>query len=78
MPSDAPANYRFVLRLQIIDGLIKMAAANFPENRAPSAWEMAAMKAIADASTDCEPYGKLTSIFDIPVDEKIVKQAAAK
>lgn len=64
--------------MQIIDGVVKLAAVNFPENRAPSAWEMAALKAIADAATDCEPYGKLSAIFTIAVDAKLVERTTAK
>lgn len=76
VPPDAPESYRFVLRLQVIEGNVKLAAVDFLENRAPSEWEMAAMEMIADAATDCQPYGKLSYTFRILVDEQLVKQAA--
>lgn len=36
------------------------------------------MQMIADAATDCQPYGELSYIFRILVDEKLVKQASSK
>ena len=76
VPPNAPATYSFVLRLQIIEGSVEMAMVNIATP--PSPWEMEAMTAIADAATECEPYGAITINYDIPLDQNIVNQSAPK
>lgn len=71
LPPDAPATYSYRIVMQLTNGTADLVRVGLLAP--PTQWDMDTVPKIADAITDCEPYGAISGPVVLLFNEKFVQ-----
>jgi hypothetical protein len=76
LPANPPEKFEMDAVVTLKNGQTGMVAINFLEP--PTEWEKTATPAVADAITNCAPYGNISGRVTIPVTSALIKSLSKK
>lgn len=71
LPTDAPKTYSLTTVAILRNGIADFVAINFRIK--PTEWEKAAAAVVAEAVTQCDPYGSLSGRFEFAVTPELIE-----